>query len=226
MALMAAPARPLHVLGVEVPTGAHTLSGFRAWIGSLPDAGPRPRATFCSGGVHVDMSPQDDDSHAPVVAEINRVLGTLAVEDELGMYFAPPSWFTHAAAGVSTEPDGFLVRFRSFKDGRVKVNPRRRSELLGAPDMVVEVVRGSSARKDLIDLVHDYARAGVREYWLVDARGEELDFRILVLAGRRFRAARRQRGGWLRSSTLARQFRLRRITNLAGLADYRLDVRS
>lgn len=130
---MAAPARPSHVLGIEVPTGAHTLSGFRAWVASQPDAGPRPRATFCSGGVYVERSPQDFDMHAPLVAEINRVLGNVTVESELGMYLTPPSWFTHARAGVSTEPDGLLVRFGSFRDGRVRINPDAGASSSGLP---------------------------------------------------------------------------------------------
>ncbi|MCO5167495.1 MAG: Uma2 family endonuclease [Planctomycetes bacterium] len=220
-----APARPLHVLGVEVPARAHTLGGFRAWVASLPDSGPRPRATFCSGGVYVEMSPQDYDSHAPLVAEVNRVLGTLAVDGELGMYFKPPSWFTHARAGLSTEPDGMLVRYESFRSGRARINPRRRSELLGAPDMALEVVSSSNPAKDLVDFVRDYARAGIAEYWLVDAREGGLDFQLLVLDGRRYRLARRDRQGWVRSPVFDRRFRLRRVTNAAGLAEFRLDVR-
>lgn len=219
------PARPVHVLGVDVPARAHTLGGFRAWVSALPESSPRLRATFCSGGVYIDASPQDYDSHAPLVAEVNRVLGTLAVESELGMYFTPASWFTHARAGLSTEPDGMLVRFESFRSGRARINPRRRSELLGAPDMVLEVVSSSNPGKDLVDLVRDYARAGVAEYWLVDAREGALEFQLLVLEGRRYRPARRDRRGWVRSATLERRFRLRRVTNAAGLADFRLDVR-
>ncbi len=220
-----APARSLHVLGVEVPPEAHTLAGFRAWVASLPDAGPRPRATFCGGGVYVEDRPQDYDAHAPLVAEVNRVLGNLTVAGELGMYFAPPSWFTHAKAGVSTEPDGMLVRFETFRAGRARVNPDRRTELLGTPDLVLEVVSRSSAKKDLVDLVRDYARAGVAEYWVADARAETLDFRLLVLDGRRYELVAPGRGGWLRSPTFGRRFRLRRLVNAAGLADYRLDSR-
>ena len=220
-----APARLLNVLGIEVPAGAHTLAGFREWVSGLPEVGPRPRATFCSGGVYVEMSPQDYDTHAPLVAEINTVLNGLTRKGELGMYFMPPSWFTHARARVSTEPDGMLVGFDSFRSGRARVNPRRRSELLGAPDMVLEVVSRSNPKKDLVDLVRDYARAGVSEYWIADARGASLEFKLLVLEERRFQPVPRDRSGWLRSPTFGRRFRLRQLVNAAGLPDYRLDVR-
>lgn len=225
MALMAPAARPLNVLGIEVPAGVHTLAGFRDWVASLPDSGPRPRATFCSGGVYVEMSPQDYESHAPVVMEVNRVLATLAVDSELGMYYGAPSWFTHAKAGVSTEPDGMLVRFESFRVGRARVNPRRKSELLGAPNMALEVVSTSNPKKDLVDLVRDYARAGVSEYWIVDARGDEVELQLLVLRRGRLEPAAPDRHGWVRSPTFRRRFRLRRVMNAAGMPDFRLDVR-
>jgi Uma2 family endonuclease len=43
-------------------------------------------------------------------------------------------------------------------------------EIVGAPELVVEVVGASSVKRDLAWLRAAYARAGVREYWLVDAR--------------------------------------------------------
>lgn len=91
--------------------------------------------------------------------------------------------------------------------------------------MVLEVVSRSNPRKDLVDLVRDYARIGVSEYWIADARGDQLDLRVLVLAGRGFEEAARDRRGWVRSPTFERRFRLRQIVNAAGLVDYRLDAR-
>lgn len=38
----------------------------------------------------------------------------------------------------------------------------------GAPDLVCEVVSPSTRRRDYVDKMWRYARAGVREYWVVD----------------------------------------------------------
>src|SRR5256885_8764701 len=45
-------------------------------------------------------------------------------------------------------------------------------ELEGTPDMVLEVVSESSVQKDTKRLRQLYWQAGIREYWLVDARRE------------------------------------------------------
>src|SRR5262249_30225233 len=80
-------------------------------------------------------------------------------------------------------------------------------ELEGTPDMVLEVVSDSSVEKDTVILRQAYAEAGIREYWLVDARQEPLRFDILRL-GARGDVASRKRSGWLRSEVFDRWFRL------------------
>lgn len=52
--------------------------------------------------------------------------------------------------------------------------------------MVVEVVSDASRHKDLERLPRLYAAAGVREMWLVDARGPDLRFDVHVLGDGRY----------------------------------------
>jgi Uma2 family endonuclease len=42
----------------------------------------------------------------------------------------------------------------------------------GAPDLVVEILSGSTRRRDEVAKRKLYARFGVREYWLVDPKTE------------------------------------------------------
>jgi Uma2 family endonuclease len=42
--------------------------------------------------------------------------------------------------------------------------------LVGAPDLVIEVVSNESVRRDRDEKVREYAAAGVREYWIIDPR--------------------------------------------------------
>ena len=218
---MSAPG--LTVYGLEIPANIHSLAGFRAWVAGLGEE-RRVRATFASGEVFVDMSPQSYKTHEPLVEAINRVLLNLAVESGLGHYYLPPSWIT-AEDAISTEPDGFLVFWERLRSGAVRVNPENEAELVGCPDMTLEVVSRSSTRKDLEVLVRDYARAGVREYWIADARQDELVFRIQALRDGQYAPAATAEGGWVTSPLWGREFLLRRVTNPAGLPDFLLEVR-
>ena len=51
-------------------------------------------------------------------------------------------------------------------------------ELKGTPDLVVEIVSDDSFAKDTRRLPRPYFRAGIPEFWLIDARGERLRFEI------------------------------------------------
>lgn len=59
-------------------------------------------------------------------------------------------------------------------------------ELVGTPDLVIEIVRRSSVRKDTIDLQELYQEAGIREYWLINPLERPLRFDILRNSARGF----------------------------------------
>ena len=59
-----------------------------------------------------------------------------------------------------------------------KRKPGRFVEIEGTADLVVEVVSDASVAKTPAACPPLYAAAGVAELWLVDARGETLDFRV------------------------------------------------
>lgn len=217
-------ARTMNVYGLEIPEAVYTLEGFREWVGGLGDKAPHVH--FYRGRVEIERTPQDYETHVPLVKKINRVLEGLGQELSLGIYFVPPSWVTIPADGPSTEPDGFLFRWEALRSGKARITPERKTEMLGRPDMVLEVVSKTSVRKDLRELVEGYARAGVPEYWIADARRERLVFRILILGeDGRYADLEPRRGDWLRSPTWGRSFRLKRFTNQAGLADFSLEVK-
>ncbi len=219
---MVAPA--LTVEGIEIPWSAQTLEGFRAWVETLDERGPR--VSFARGKLHVEMSPQSYDTHEPLVHAINVRLSTLARDLDLGRYFLPPSWFTHEASELSTEPDGFFASWASLEAGRLRINPDRATEALGRPDMALEVVSKSSRRKDLVEHVTDYAAAGIREYWIADACADTPVFRILVVGpDGDYADSAPDADGWVSSPLFQRSFRVRRLPVRAGFPDFALDVR-
>jgi Uma2 family endonuclease len=90
--------------------------------------------------------------------------------------------------------------------------------------MVLEIVSTSSVTKDPVRLRDLYWRAGVTEYWLVDARSETPRFEILrhTMAG--FVAVEPQ-DGWLASAVFGRAFKLTRQADPLGHALYILETR-
>src|SRR5207245_883200 len=96
-------------------------------------------------------------------------------------------------------------------------------ELIGSPDMVLEVVSPTSVEKDTVRLVELYHRARVREYWLVNPLGA-LDFKIYRYAARKFTEVRPNRG-WLRSEVFGQSFRLLETVDELNLPEFTLEVR-
>ncbi len=50
------------------------------------------------------------------------------------------------------------------------------NQVVGAPDLVVEVISEGSERRDRVEKFAEYEKAGIREYWLLDWRFEEALF--------------------------------------------------
>ena len=73
----------------------------------------------------------------------------------------------------------------------------------------MEIVSNSSVVKDTRDLRAAYHAAGIREYWIIDARGAEIRFQILHWRKSAYFTAPRA-DGWQRSRVFSRWFELTR----------------
>ncbi|MBX6314602.1 MAG: Uma2 family endonuclease [Isosphaeraceae bacterium] len=152
----------------------------------------------------------------------------LTKELDLGEFYSDRTLVTNEATELSTEPDGTFVTWESFEAGRVVLwphqdRPEEFIELVGTPDWVLEVVSRSSVAKDTEGLRAAYHRAGVPEYWLIDARHEAIDFQILRHRRDRYVAAAAG-GGWRRSAVFGRRFHLERRRNRVRRWSYSLDL--
>jgi len=120
----------------------------------------------------------------------------------------------------------FLSR-ETLDSGRVQLRKGAKSgavEVQGVPDMVLEVVSDSSVKKDLVTLHEAYWRAGIREYWIADARQDQLRFEILRTTPKGFKATPK-RLGWMRSEVFGKSFRLVVAFDKHGNPEYTLEVR-
>jgi len=212
---------------IFIPASAATHEGFRAWVTS--DEFPEKlRASFINQGILIDMSPEELETHNKVKTKTVSALDSLNERLDLGELFSDGTLLTNIAAGLSTEPDGTFVSWASFESGRVRLVPRKDRpgqfmELSGTPDWVLEVVSRSSVTKDTVQLRELYHRAGIPEYWLINAQYEEVSFQILRWRRDRYVAVK-PRGGWNRSAVFDRSFRLDRRKNRMGRWHYTLAV--
>jgi Uma2 family endonuclease len=215
-------------LSLEVPASAFTLPGFRAWATAegFPE---RVRVTFIGGEITLDMSNEELETHVLVKGEIARVLMTLNRELKLGKFYPDGALLSNEAGDVSNNADATFVSWESIDNGRVRLVPRegvqgQYIEIEGTPDWVLEVVSLSSVAKDTRRLREAYHRAGIPEYWLVDARGADIAFQVLLHRKNGYVAAP-NKDGWQRSRVFGRSFRLLREHDRGGLWEYTLHVR-
>ncbi len=214
---------------LRIPASARTHAGFREWVKSdeFPEKGIR--VTFIDGEIYLDMSQEEIETHNKVKTEIIRVQSTLNLECDLGEFYSDGVLVTNEEAKVSNNPEALFVSWESLDAGRVCLVPRKGEagqyiEIVGTPDCVVEVVSKSSVAKDTKRLKEAYHRAGIPEYWLIDARSDEIAFQILHWRKSGY-AASAQRDGWQYSRVFGREFRLERTKGKRGLWRYRLNVR-
>lgn len=211
-----------------VPAEAHRHEEFRRWA-RREDFPPNVRVFYDRGALAFDMSNEEIQTHNEVKLEITRVLSSLVHDADTGKFYGDGILVSHEAAEVSNNPDALFVRWETFDAGRARLVEREGAagqyvEVEGTPDWVLEVVSLSSVTKDTVNLRQAYHRAGISEYWLVDARGEEVDFQVLLFREARYVAAPRK-AGWQKSRVFDRWFRLERERGRRGLWRYTLRAR-
>ncbi len=145
------------------PQGSWTYDDYAA----LPDDGHRYEIV---NGVLV-MTPAPTPAHQDIVGEIYACLRTHVKLAGLGRVFMGPIDVDLGPKNVF-QPD-VLVVLNAHLD-RIQAK-----KIVGAPNLVVEVVSPGSGVMDRIAKYDVYARAGVTEYWI--AKPEKQTIEIFVL---------------------------------------------
>lgn len=211
---------------VDVPAWVVDLESFRRWADSS-DFPERGRIWYLKGKVWVDMSKQQVFSHVDVKDEYTSNLRLLARSEESGLYLSDGLFYSNDDADIAGQPDGTFVLFDTLESAVARLIEGKRGgyvELVGTPDMVLEIVSYSSVKKDTIILKRAYWEAGIPEYWLVDARQEVPLFTIYRHTSRGYQAVR-PKDGWLKSGVFGKSFRLTQTTTRLGLPQFKLEMR-
>ncbi|MCL4192333.1 MAG: Uma2 family endonuclease [Thermoguttaceae bacterium] len=215
---------------VEIPMDLRGLSDFRRWTHSdqFPERG---RIDYVAGHIEVDMSPEDVFCHGKLKLALASRLFEIAERGNLGHAFTDCTRVSVPDAALSVEPDIVLVTNEALETGRVRLvakagQPDRYIELEGPPDLIVEIVSDSSVTKDTKRLPPAYARAGVREFWLADARKEPLVFQVHRLAGDVYQPVEPDGENLIRSEVLGCRVRLEGQRDARGFWKFELVERA
>ena len=167
-------------------------------------------------------------SHGSVKTAVCGTVIPLVLRKNKGKLYFDRARLVNMDADISNEPDGVFAFWETFKTGKIRNVATKTDddyiELEGTPDWIMEIVSPSSVTKDKKTLRERYHRAGIGEYWLIDARGDQVDFQILVQGKDEYEPAKCV-GTWQISKVFGKQFRLRRITNELDDIDYRLQMK-
>lgn len=112
-------------------------------------------------GVPYAMSPAPSPKHQEISSNLHNQLYNFLKGKPCRVYPAPFDVRLNADDEDDTvvQPDLVVICNRSKIDEK---------GCKGAPDLIVEILSPSTARRDRMVKLHQYQRAGVREYWIVD----------------------------------------------------------
>jgi Uma2 family endonuclease len=211
---------------VIVPASVQDLESYRQWAHS-EDYPQRGWISFLAGDIWVDMTMEELFTHNRVKSAYSYTIMDVLKHHPVGSFVGDRMLLTHAPARLSTEPDGLFYFWETMQSGKLCLVPGKHEgymELEGTPDMVLEIVSKTSERKDREVLRDLYWKAGISEYWLVDARSEPAQFDILLHTPAGYEATPTV-GGWIASNVFGRQFRLVKQTDPLGHPLFVVDVR-
>ncbi len=144
------------------------------------------------------MSPAPSFFHQEIVARFHEALSFWVRKHCLGKTNLAPldMVLTNSRA---TQPD--VVFISNERLGLIKTH------LMGAADLVAEVISPGSRRRDRIDKRDLYEQHGVKEYWLIDPEAQTVE--VLFLTRGEYQLVGRWSPGQTTESRLLKGFRVK-----------------
>ena len=115
-------------------------------------------------GGELIMTAAPNIAHQRIASRLERRLGAFVEEEGLGEIFDAPTDVVLSDTDV-VQPDLLFV-----SKGRADIITA--DNIQGAPDLVVEVLSPTTAKRDWRVKLDLYSKHGVREFWLVDPQTE------------------------------------------------------
>ena len=130
----------------------------------MPDDGNRYE--FIGGRLYVTPAPAI--RHQRISKRLQAALMRILEDAGRGEVFYAPFLVEFPGIGDRVQPDLIFV-----SDERREIIAEK--QVLGAPDLVVEILSPSTAHRDRGIKLDLYARSGVRQYWIVDPVEDVVD---------------------------------------------------
>ncbi len=130
----------------------------------MPDDGNRYE--FIGGRLYVTPAPVT--RHQRISKRLQAALMRVLEDPGHGEVFGAPLLVEFPGTGDRVQPDLLFV-----SDGRREIIGEK--QVMGAPDLVVEILSPSTAHRDRGIKLDLYARSGVRQYWIVDPDEDVVD---------------------------------------------------
>ncbi|MDE2865705.1 MAG: Uma2 family endonuclease [Gemmatimonadota bacterium] len=139
----------------------------------MPDDGNRYE--FIGGRLY--MTPAPVIRHQRVLGRLWSALMRILVDSGRGEVFSAPLLVEFPGTEERVQPDLLFVS----NERRAIIGEK---QILGAPDLVVEILSSTTAHRDRGIKLDLYARVGVRQYWIVDPVEDSVDvWRFVDAAG-------------------------------------------
>jgi Uma2 family endonuclease len=152
------------LLGFEGERAMHMATTTKQWtleeLHSLPDDGNKYELVH--GELFVTPAPSED--HETILASLSHALDSYVAANELGAVYRPRAVVRFD--GSEVEPD-LMVRAK-------RRAPAKDWDDAPTPILVVEVISGSTRRRDQVQKRGFYLEVGVAEYWIVDPERREI----------------------------------------------------
>jgi Uma2 family endonuclease len=121
-------------------------------------------------GKIVSMPPSASSSHSAIILNLARIFSNYLLGKPCRLF---------------SELDVRLTKENTFKPDLMVVCDRgkiKHTHILGAPDLVVEVLSPKTARHDRFHKLKTYGECGVREYWIVSPNEKTVE--VYLLSGK------------------------------------------
>lgn len=126
------------------------------------------RMEFINGEIHLLSSPSIN--HQEIVGSLYMHLVNCLKKDSCRVFLAP--FDVHFRKMDIKEPDVMQPDLLVACDLTNNVNEK--GKYMGTPTLVVEILSQSTRTKDMVDKLNTYRLSGVKEYWIVDPKQQNV----------------------------------------------------
>jgi len=122
------------------------------------------RMEYINGEIYLLASPSI--THQEILGRLHLIFNEYFKGKKCKVFLAP--FDVHFRKKGFKEPDVMQPDISAACD--LKGNVSEKGRYMGTPALVVEILSGSTRKKDMIDKLNTYMLSGVKEFWIIDPR--------------------------------------------------------